>query len=150
MPCFHIIERYQSMRSGPAVKRCYGSRKVAEVTRKRGVTGDRADYYLDPSRPLGVVACYDLEQCSCARWPTGHNSGAIPPKPERRLIVCARCDGRRRAAIEVIDPRTEDGANYCEPCADKVIKGLVFKRVLPVVRRLHADEPALIYETVVE
>ena len=49
MPCFHIIERYQSMRSGPAVKRCYGSRKVAEVTRKRGVTGDRADYYLDPS-----------------------------------------------------------------------------------------------------
>ena len=64
--------------------------------------------------------------------------------------MCARCDGRRRAAIEVIDPRTEDGANYCEPCADKVIKGLVFKRVLPVVRRLHADEPALIYETVVE
>ena len=62
MPCYHIIERYPSMRSGPAVKRCYGSRKVAEVTRKRGVTGDRADYYLDPSRPLGVVACYDLQR----------------------------------------------------------------------------------------
>ena len=150
MPCYHIIERYPSMRSGPAVKRCYGSRKSAEITRKRGVTGDRADYYLDPGRALGVVGCYDLTQCSCAHWPTGHNAGAIPPKPERRLIVCARCGGRRRAAIEVIDPRTEDGANYCEPCADKVIKGLVFKRVLPVVRRLHADEPALIYETVVE
>ena len=143
MPCYHIIERYPSMRSGPAVKRCYGSRKSAEITRRRGVTGDRADYQLDPGRALGVVACYDPQQCECARWPNGHNVGAIPPKPVKVMIMCERCNHGRRNAVEMIDPKTEEPMLLCERCAGRAALGYLFKRQLPPVRRIHADDAAL-------
>ena len=141
MPCYHIIERYPSMRSGPAVKRCYGSRKSAEITRRRGVTGDRADYQLDPGRALGVVACYDSQQCDCAKWPQGHNAAVIPVKPGRNLIMCERCNSGRRNAVELIDPKTEEPMLLCERCAKNVALGRLFKR--REARHVHADDAAL-------
>ena len=74
------------MNSRPALKRCYRSRKTAETVAKRGATGDRADYQLDPNRQLGVVGCYS-ENCECAKWPGGHNAGAI----SSRLNIWCSC-----------------------------------------------------------
>ena len=80
MACFHIIIRHASMRTGPALKRCYRTRKTAEAVQgQRGATGDRADYNLDPGQALGVVACYDkLRTASAPKWPQGHNADSHP------------------------------------------------------------------------
>ena len=141
--CYHIIVKYPSMRTGPALKRCFRSRKTAETTRHRGATGDRADYALDPGLNLGVVACYDPETCECAKWPQGHNAEAIPVKPARNLIMCERCNSGRRNAVELIDPKTEDPILLCERCAGRAALGFLFKRQLAPVRRIHADDPAM-------
>ena len=141
--CFHIIVRHSSMRSGPALKRCYRSRKTAETVKARGATGDRADYNLDPDQALGVVACYDAENCECVKWPQGHNAEAIPVKTARSLIMCERCNHGRRNAVEMIDPKTEEPMLLCERCAGRAALGYLFKRQLPPVRRVHADDAAL-------
>ena len=48
--CFHIIVKYPSMRTGPALRRCFRNRNTAvTVQGQRGASGDRADYYLDKS-----------------------------------------------------------------------------------------------------
>ena len=141
--CYHIIIRHSSMRSGPALKRCYRSRKTAETVRQRGASGDRADYHLDASLNLGVVACYHPEQCECAKWAQGHNAAAIPVKPARNLIMCERCNSGRRNAVELIDPKTEEPMLLCERCAGRAALGYLFKRQLPPVRRVHADDAAL-------
>ena len=54
--CYHIIEKHTSMRSGPALKRCFRSRKTAETTAHRGATGDRAGYHLGSVPSIGVKA----------------------------------------------------------------------------------------------
>ena len=141
--CYHIIVKYPSMRTGPALKRCFRSRKTAETTRQRGATGDRADYFLDRDLNLGVVACYHPEQCECAKWPQGHNAEAIPVKTARNLIMCERCNNGRRNAVEFIDPKTEDPILLCERCAGRAALGFLFKRQLPPVRRIHADDPSM-------
>ena len=146
--CYHIIEKHTSMRSGPALKRCFRSRKTAETTAHRGATGDRADYQLDRHRNLGVVACYDSDKCECARWAQGHNAEALPTKPRRRLLVCERCGHTRRAAVEIIDPKTEELRVYCERCAERAALGYIFKRQLPQARRVHADDAALTFVAV--
>ena len=74
--CYHIIRRYSSMWTMPALKRCFKTRKTAETVRRRGATGDRSDYCLDPSLNLGVVACYD-DSCECAGWPQGHAAEGV-------------------------------------------------------------------------
>ena len=142
MACFHIIARHASMHTGPALKRCYRSRKTAETVKARGATGDRADYSLDPGQTLGVVACY-ADNCDCAKWPQGHNAEAIPVKPARSLIMCERCNHGRRNAVEMIDPKTEEPMLLCERCAGRAALGYLFKRQLPPVRRVHADDAAL-------
>ena len=146
--CYHIIEKHTSMRSGPALKRCFRSRKTAETTAHRGATGDRAGYHLDATRNLGVVACYDADKCECARWPQGHNAEALPTKPTRRLLMCERCAHARRAAVEFIDPKTEEPRLYCQRCAERAALGYIFKRQLPQARRVHADDPALTFVAV--
>ena len=65
-------------------------------------------------------------------------------------MCCYICGGRRRAAAEIIDPKTEETHHYCEPCARRVALGCLFKRRLPPVRRVHADDAALQFETVIE
>ena len=143
MACYHIIIRHASMHTGPALKRCHRTRKAAEAVRQRGATGDRADYSLDHTQTLGVVACYDTENCDCAKWPQGHNAAAIPVKPARNLIMCERCNHGRRNAVEMIDPKTEEPMLLCQRCAERVALGFLFKRQLPPVRRVHADDAAL-------
>ena len=88
MACFHIVRKFPSMRTKPALKRCFKTRSTAETVRRRGSTGDRADYHLDPGEDLGVVACYDVKNCECAKWPAGHNAAIIAPKPRKALIMC--------------------------------------------------------------
>ena len=143
MACYHIIIRHASMRTGPALKRCHRNRKAAEAVRQRGATGDRADYSLDPGQTLGVVECYDKDNCECAKWPQGHNAATIPAKPVKAMIMCERCHSGRRNAIELIDPRTEEPMLLCERCAGRAALGFLFKRQLAPVRRVHADAPAL-------
>ena len=143
MACYHIIIRHASMHTGPALKRCHHTRKAAEAVRQRGASGDRADYNLDPGQALGVVACYDAEHCECAKWPQGHNAEAIPVKPARSLIMCELCNHGRRNAVEMIDPKTEEPHLYCQRCAERAALGYLFKRQLPPVRRVHADDAAL-------
>ena len=144
MACYHIIRKYPSMNSGPALKRCFRSRSHADTVRVRGATGDRADYHLDKDLlGLAVSACYDPEQCDCAKWPQGHNAEAIPVKPARSLIMCERCNHGRRNAVEMIDPKTEEPMLLCERCAGRAALGYLFKRQLLPVRRVHADDAAL-------
>ena len=144
MACYHIIIRHASMRTGPALKRCHQTRKAAEAVRQRGATGDRADYSLDPGQTLGVVECYDKGGCECAKWPQGHNAETIPVKPARSLIMCERCNHGRRNAVEMIDPKTEEPMLLCERCAGRAALGYLFKRQLPPVRRVHADDAAMV------
>ena len=145
MACYHIIVRHASMRTGPALKRCHRTRKAAEAVRQRGATGDRADYSLDPGQTLGVVECYDKGNCECAKWPQGHNAAAIPVKPARNLIMCKHCQKGRRNAVEMIDPKTEESMLLCQRCAERASLGYLFKRQLPPIRRIHADDPALAF-----
>ena len=142
--CFHIVVKYPSMRTGPALKRCFRNRNTAVTVRQRGATGDRADYHLDASLNLGVVECYDKENCECAKWPQGHNADTILVKPSRSLIMCERCNQGRRNAVELIDPKTEEPHLYCQRCAERAALGYLFKRQSPPVRRVHADDAAMV------
>ena len=143
--CYHIVRWYDSVRATLAIRRCYRSMSAAQTGRRRGIKGDRSDLYLDPTNDLAVVKCRDETKCECARWPSGHNADSLPVKPDRKLLVCERCRNRRRAAVEVTDPRTEEPRLYCERCAGRVVLGYVFKRQTPLVRRVHADDAALAF-----
>ena len=59
--------------------------------------------------------------------------------------MCERCNHGRRNAIEMIDPKTEAPILLCERCAGRAALGYLFKRQLPPVRRIHADDPAFEY-----
>ena len=48
----------------------------------------------------------------------------------------------RRAAVEIIDPRTEEPLLYCQRCAERTALGYLLKRQTPPVRRVHADDAA--------
>ena len=145
MPCYHIIRKHASMSSSPALKRCFRSRSHADTVRVRGAIGDRSDYYLDQTLPgLAVSACYDPDNCECAKWPQGHNAAAIPVKESRSLIMCEQCTQGRRNAVEMIDPKTEEPAFLCERCAGRAALGFLFKRQLAPVRRVHADDAAMV------
>ena len=129
MACYHIIISHslyatRGRRSNAAI----APAKTAEAVRQRGATGDRADYNLDPGQALGVVACYDAENCECAKWPQGHNADTIPVKPARSLIMCERCNHGRRNAVEMIDPATEEPMLLCERCAGRAALAFLFKR----------------------
>ena len=139
--CYHIIERYPSMNSRPALKRCYRSRKTAETVAKRGATGDRADYQLDPNRQLGVVGCYG-ENCECAKWPGGHNAGAIPNRPEQLALMCEDCGQKRRETTELVDPSTEEPRLLCNTCFNRAAGKLLRRHQWTPNRRVHADDPA--------
>ena len=143
MACYHIVEKFASMRSLPALKRCYKSRKTAETVRRRGATGDRADYYLDPGRQLSVVSCYDVDHCECAGWPAGHNTAIIAPKPRKALIMCEKCKKGRRNAFEFLDPKTETPILLCQRCGERAALAYLLKGQSPPVRRIHADDPSM-------
>ena len=143
MACYHIVQKFPSMRTKPALKRCFKSRSTAETVRRRGATGDRTDYHLDPGASLGVVACYDAENCECAKWRTGHNAAIIAPKPRKALIMCERCNKGRRSVVEFIDPKTEKPTLLCRRCAETVALAYLFKGQSPKVRWLHADDPSM-------
>ena len=143
MACYHIVQKFVSMRTKPALKRCFKSRPTAETVRRRGATGDRADYHLDRGAPLSVVACYDVANCECAKWPKGHNAAIIAPKPRKALIMCERCNKGRRSVVEFIDPRTETPALLCRRCGERAALGYLFKGQSPKVRWLHADDPGM-------
>ena len=106
--CYHIVRWYDSVRASPAIRRCYRSMSAAQTSRRRGIQGARSDVYLDPTVDLAVIKCRDATKCECARWPGGHNAATLPVKQPRKLLVCERCGKGRRAAVEVIDPRTEE------------------------------------------
>ena len=146
--CYHIVRWYDSVRAAPALRRCYRSMSAAQTARRRGIKGDRSEDYLDPTNDLAVVKCRDDDKCDCARWPTGHNAASLPVKQPRRLLVCERCGKGRRAAVEVIDPKTEEPRLYCQRCAQRVGMGYLFKRQAPLVRHVHADDAALTFVTV--
>ena len=57
--------------------------------------------------------------------------------------MCHRCRKQRRAAIEMVDPKTEEPHVYCEPCAQKVALSFVFRTRQLGVRHVHADDAAL-------
>ena len=145
--CYHIVRWYDSVRCGPALKTCYRTKSTAQTIRQRGIVGDRSPFHLEPhdtdTNPLAVVQCRNAEQCECRRWPTGHNAAVLPAKPVRRVIVCEQCNQGRRNAVEIIDPKTEELRVYCERCAGRAALGYLFKRQLPPVRRVHADDAAL-------
>ena len=138
--CYHIIRRYSSMWTMPALKRCFKTRKTAETVRRRGATGDRSDYYLDPSLNLGVVACYD-DSCECAGWPQGHAGGELPTRAPGLRIPCAECGKPRREAIEMVDPDDESPVLLCRRCAERAALAHLLKKTRPTVRRVHADDP---------
>ena len=143
MACYHIIQKFPSMRTKPALKRCFKTRSTAETVRRRGATGDRADYHLDPGDSLSVVACYDPTRCECARWPQGHNAVIIAPRPRKALIMCERCSKGRRSVVEFVDPETETPILLCRRCAERVALSYLFKGQSPRVRWLHADDPGM-------
>ena len=62
--------------------------------------------------------------------------------------MCERCAHARRAAVEFIDPKTEEPRLYCQRCAERAALGYIFKRQLPQARRVHADDPALTFVAV--
>ena len=80
----------------------------------------------------------------CAKWPQGHNAEAIPVKPARNLIMCEQCNQGRRNAVEMIDPKTEEPMLLCERCAGRAALGYAFKHQVPLVRRVHADDAAMV------
>ena len=143
--CYHIVRWYDSVRCGPALKTCYRTKSTAQTIRHRGIVGDRSPFHLEPhdadTNPLAVVQCRNAEQCECHRWPTGHNAAVLPTKPVRRVIVCEQCQARRRAAVELVDPQTEEPVLLCERCAGRVALGRLFKR--REARHVHADDAAL-------
>ena len=57
--------------------------------------------------------------------------------------MCERCNHGRRNAVEMIDPKTEEPMLLCERCAGRAALGYLFRRQLPPVRRVHADDAAL-------
>ena len=140
--CYHIVAWAPSVRARPAIKRCYNSMSAAQTARKRGIIGDRSPFHLDPNEDLAVVKCRD-ERCDCRRWVTGCNGANIPDKLPRRLIMCEKCRKGRRAAVEIIDPKTEQPRLYCERCAQKVALGCLFKGIAPPTRRVHADDASM-------
>ena len=44
----------------------------------------------------------------------------------------------------MIDPKTEEPMLFCERCAGRAALGYLFKRQLPPVRRVHADDAAMV------
>ena len=146
--CYHIVRWYDSVRCGPALKTCYRTKSTAQTIRHRGIVGDRSPFHLEPhnadTHPLGVVQCRNAEQCECHRWPNGHNAAALPAKPVRSLIMCEQCNQGRRTAVEMIDPKTEEPMLLCERCAGRAALGYAFKRQVPLVRRVHADDAAMV------
>ena len=64
----------------------------------------------------------------------------LPAKPVRSLIMCEQCNQGRRTAVEMIDPKTEEPMLLCERCAGRAALGYAFKRQVPWVRRVHADD----------
>ena len=140
--CYHIVRWYDSVRASPAIRRCYRSMSAAQTSRRRGIQGARSAVYLDPTVDLAVIKCRDASNCECARWPGGHNAGTLPVKQPKKLLLCERCGKGRRAAVEVIDPRTEEPMLYCQRCAERAALGYLFKRQTPLVRRVHADDAA--------
>ena len=140
--CFHIVRWYDSVRAAPAIRRCYRSMSTAQTIRKRGISGERSAVVLDPTADLAVVKCRVESRCECARWPGGHNAGSLPVKQPKKMLMCGRCGKGRRAAVEIIDPRTEEPAVYCQRCAERAALGHLFKRQTPPLRRIHADDAA--------
>ena len=136
------------MRAAPAIRRCYRSMSAAQTARRRGIKGDRRDVYLGPTGDLAVVKCRHDSECECGRWLRGHNANSLPVKEPMKLLVCERCGKGRRAAVEVIDPKTEEPRLYCQRCAQRVGMGYLFKRQAPLVRHVHADDAALTFVTV--
>ena len=53
--CYHIVRWYESMRAAPAIRRCYRTMSTAQTIRRRGITGDRSDGYLDPGADLAIA-----------------------------------------------------------------------------------------------
>ena len=142
MTCYHIIQKFSSMNARPALRRCYRSRSHADTVRVRGATGDRADYHLDPDvQGLTVTACY-TENCECARWPDGHNAGAMPTRPERLVLMCDDCKQRRREVTELVDPATEEPSLLCNSCFNRAAGKLLRRKQWTPNRRVHADDPA--------
>ena len=141
--CYHIVRWYESMRAAPAIRRCYRTMSTAQTIRRRGITGDRSDGYLDPGADLAIAKCRDEALCECSRWPEGHNVGNLPVKESKRVLACDQCGKRRRAVVEIIDPKSEQPEILCEPCARRVALAYLFKRQMPPVRRLHADDPSM-------
>ena len=146
--CYHIVRWHDSVRATPATRRCYRSMSTAQTIRRRGIRGDRSDLHLDPTNDLAVVKCRDVNRCECARWPGGYNAGTLPVKQPVKLLVCERCGKGRRAAVEIIDPRTEEPMLCCQRCAERAALGYLFKRQTPTVRRIHADDAALAFVAV--
>ena len=137
--CYHIVERRSSMWTKPALKRCFRTRKTAETVRRRGAKGDRSDYYLDATRNLSVVACYD-DDCECARWPEGHAAGELPKRTPGPRIACVGCGKLRREAVEMTYPGGQSPALLCRRCAGEAALDYLRKSTPHVVRRVHADD----------
>ena len=146
--CFHIVRWYDSVRAAPAIRRCYRSMSAAQTARRRGIKGERSDVYLDPTDDLAVVKCRNDSKCDCARWQGGHNADTLPVKQLKKLLECERCGKGRRAAVEIIDPRTEEPLLCCQRCAERAALGYLFKRQTPPVRRVHADDAAQAFAAV--
>ena len=60
------------------------------------------------------------------------------------LIMCEQCNQGRRNAVEMIDPKTEEPMLFCERCAGRAALGYAFKHQVPLVRRVHADDAAMV------
>ena len=115
----------------------------AQTTKRRAEQGGRTDVHLLPNVDLAVVKCRDPERCECGKWPTGHNAGNLPEKPLRKLLICEVCGKGRRAAVEIVDPMTEEPKLHCQTCAKRAALAYVFKRQAPTARRVHADDASM-------
>ena len=49
------------------------------------------------------------------------------------------------AAVEIVDPKTEEPRLYCGRCAERVTLGYFFKRLVAPARRVHADDTAMMF-----
>ena len=115
--CYHVVRWHSSMRATVELQRCFTRAQANSAIRKdrEGVTGDRADYQIDPKRTdgrLSVVKC-QTDDCDCRRWMAGHNAGRLAPKEKVLKIMCSKCGKWYAELCEYIDPKTEEPVLVC-------------------------------------
>ena len=77
--CFHIIVRHSSMRSGPALKRCYRSRKTAETVQGHGAQPETAPITTSTLARHSALSLATM--LTTASAPNGRR--VITPKPSQ-------------------------------------------------------------------